>query len=88
VLSWRRCVRSGSGYRIPECRRSLVVEAETAEGELILANTTKQFHSSTGHGSRGEVPEPDGVGTALNLLLAARQKLDVDPLVELARLIE
>src|SRR5882757_10160761 len=59
--------KSSSEHRIPECRRGLVFEAEAAEEELILVNTTKQFHSGNGDRSRGEVLESEhGAGSGLD----------------------
>jgi len=66
--------KSSSEHRIPECRRSLVFEAEAAEEELILVNTTKQFHSGNGDRSRGEVLESEhGAGSGLDAAVGHRQ---------------
>jgi len=69
----RRGLRSSGEHCIPECGRSVVFEAETTEGELPFVNTTKQFHSGYGDGSRGEALEPEhgassGLDTAMILL--------------------
>ena len=40
--------RSSRENGIPECRHSLIFEAEATEGELSFMNTTKQFHSGNG----------------------------------------
>jgi hypothetical protein len=59
--------RSSGEHSIPECGRSVVFEWETTEGELPFVNTTKQFHSGYGDGSKGEAPEPEhGVGSGLD----------------------
>src|ERR1035437_1871450 len=67
AYSRRPCFRSSREYGIPECRRSLIFEAKTTEGELSFVNTTEQFHSGNGDCSRGEALEPEhGAGSGLD----------------------
>ncbi len=59
--------KSSGEHCIPECRSSLVFEAEAAEGELLLLNATRQVHSGNGACGRGEALESEhGVGSGLD----------------------
>ena len=62
------CLCLGGKHRIPDCKRSLVLEAEPGQRDLTLVDPAQQFYASDCDGGQSEVIEAEhGSGSGLNI---------------------